>query len=125
MNLWWVFLGAAWVNWAWFVQEILRHRHVEACEAACPVLAFRPEVRWLGLPSVVWGGLYYGCLTAFSLLAGPFQQLLRQVLTTAGLLTSVWLLYLLRVRLHAHCVGCYAAHGLNLALWLTALGEWR
>jgi uncharacterized membrane protein len=103
-----MWLGAAWVNWTWFVVEILRHRHVEACEAACPVLALRPEVRWLGLPSVVWGGLYYGVLTAVSFLA-------------AGLVASVWLLYLLRVRLRAHCRGCYIAHGLNLALWLTAL----
>jgi uncharacterized membrane protein len=116
-----MWLGAAWVNWTWFVVEILRHRHVEACEAACPVLALRPEVRWLGLPSVVWGGLYYGVLTVVSFLAGSLRRPLLQVLTTAGLVASVWLLYLLRVRLRAHCRGCYIAHGLNLALWLTAL----
>jgi len=119
--LWWVFLGAAWVNWAWFVGDILRHRHGAACEAACPVLALRPEVRWFGVPSVAWGGLYYAGLTAVSLLDVPFRQRLLQALTTAGLLTSAWLMYLLRVRLRTHCRGCYVAHGLNLALWLTAL----
>ena len=123
--VWWTVLGLAGINWGHFVYT-LRSEHGQCMSSAdatgsrCTHLAHRPEVRWWGIPSWVWGGIYLGVLTGTGWIPFPERVWMQGVLTTLGVAVSVYLVGVLR-RLRAHCTHCYIAHGLNVLLWLTAL----
>ncbi len=123
--VWWTVLGLAVVNWGHFVYT-LRSQHGrcaspgDVAAGQCTHLAHRSEVRWWGVPSWIWGGVYLVVLVGTVCVSFPARWWIRTVLTTLGAAVSVYLMALLR-RLRAHCTHCYVAHLLNFLLWLTAL----
>jgi len=99
--------------------------------SSCVTVVRTPYARVLGVPNSLLGMLYYLLLLAWSgfipryvSISGhifrPFDTLGLWLLgaSLCAVALGFYLIYALRWILHTHCPLCYAAHGINLALFV-------
>jgi prepilin-type processing-associated H-X9-DG protein len=81
----------------------------------------------LGLPLTTWAFAYYLSLAALLLIAhlvrGPYAGLLAPALSSTGVVTAAWLIFVMTTRLDEYCPWCLALHGVNLAFFILAVVE--
>ena len=99
--------------------------------SSCVTVVRTPYARVFGVPNSLLGVIYYGLLLVWIMFIPRYVSISEHVLRpfeTLGLLLlgaslctvilSFYLIYALRRILHTHCPLCYAAHAINIVLFV-------
>lgn len=100
---------------ALFLPEVCRLE-----DSTCQTLIRRPEARLLGIPNFLIGLCFYLAVIALSLMPAGAAPLLERTLVFAGgaaVTFGVFLSYTLIIRLHTHCILCFASHLINACIF--------
>ena len=103
-----------------------------ACGAgSCETVQLSKWATLLSVPVAGWGVAFYGVVfgVAMALVQERWEgsrrlSLLLLLLTTWGVLFSLWLTYLELFVIHAICRWCVASAIIALVLWVLALSDW-
>ena len=104
-----------------------------ACGAgSCETVQLSKWATLLNLPVAAWGVAFYAvvCTVAIALVQERWEgsrklSLALLLLTTWGLLFSLWLTYLELFVIHAICRWCVVSAVIALVLWALAVADWR
>ena len=95
-------------------------------EATCARIVFTPSAKVLGPPNSTLGLLFYALLggaAATCSLSVPLIRLAGLGGSTVALLFSLYLTYSLLFVVRVRCVLCFAAHSINLIIFLLLLAQ--
>jgi len=104
-----------------------------ACGAgSCETVQLSKWATLLSLPVAAWGVAFYAvvCAVAMALVQDRWAQsrrlsLLLLLLTSWGVVFSLWLTYLELFVIDAICRWCVVSAVIACVLWVLALGDWR
>ena len=104
-----------------------------ACGAgSCETVQLSKWATLLNLPVAAWGVAFYAvvCVVAIALVQERWEgsrklSLALLLLTTWGLLFSLWLTYLELFVIHAICRWCVVSAVIATVLWALAVADWR
>ena len=103
------------------------HNAIPPCTivSGCEIVLTSAYSTFLGIPISLLGALYYLAILigAFAYIEGKHERFLRValVLTTAGMVMSLWFLFLQAFILHSYCLDCLGSALTSTILFVTAV----
>lgn len=126
--------GMALSVYSWHIHRVIKAGGESGCGLSeslnCDKVLSSPYGEFFGIPLGVYGMMFFAIvlLTAVSTEANISWcqfRLTQLAIATAGILTSLGLLYISKVILQAYCPICLGIHTTTTLLFLTSLFQWR